>query len=195
MFYRESLLYSLNSLEPFIDTPTMDEHYNVHYKKYAEGLNDAIAENDLFGITIEELLKKHHNIKKIRNNGGGFYNHLLYFKNLSPYGDFATSDYLKNAIESNFGSFQNFKSQFIQAGSSVFGSGWAWLILHENKLKIATTSNQDNPIMTLDCKILLGMDVWEHAYYLKHKANRKGYMDDFFSVINWKVVSERYEIN
>jgi Fe-Mn family superoxide dismutase len=119
----------------------------------------------------------------------------LYFKNLSPYGDFATSDYLKNAIESNFGSFQNFKSQFIQAGSSVFGSGWAWLILHENKLKIATTSNQDNPIMTLDCKILLGMDVWEHAYYLKHKANRKGYMDDFFSVINWKVVSERYEIN
>lgn len=194
MFYRKPLYYGFNKLEPFIDTATMDEHYNKHYKKYEENLNQAIAENNIQEDDIEVVLRNYSNITKIRNNGGGFYNHLLYFDNISPYhNDYNqnASQELKMMINQTFGSYENFKKQFIKAGSDLFGSGWVWLLCKDDKLMIATTKNQDNPIMQEDYKILLGMDVWEHAYYLKHKSDRKAYMEDFFKTIDWDNVSER----
>jgi Fe-Mn family superoxide dismutase len=197
MFYRKPLYYSLNSLEPFIDERTMNEHYNVHYKKYTENLNSELVFSDGSIATIKNILKDYKNYSiKIRNNGGGYYNHFLYFENLSPYQnnyELYANQSLKDSINTNFGSFENFKENFIKIGSEVFGSGWVWLIKSNDngKLFIVSTENQDNPIMFYNCKVLLGMDVWEHAYYLKHLANRKSYMDDFFKVIDWKVVSER----
>jgi Fe-Mn family superoxide dismutase len=197
MFIRKPLSYNFNSLVPYIDEETMYEHYDKHYKKYTEKLNEEVLKLESQGIytsnNIVELLINKSNITAIRDNGGGFLNHLLYFDNISPFGnsyDFA-KDSLKNLINKTFGSYEEFKERFKQAGLSVFGSGWAWLIVHNNMLKIVTTKNQDNPVMSLDCDILLGMDVWEHAYYLKHKSNRASYIDDFFEIIDWKVVSQR----
>lgn len=194
MFYRKPLYYGFNKLEPFIDTATMDEHYNKHYKKYEDNLNQAIAENNIREDDIEVVLRNYYHIPKIRNNGGGFYNHLLYFDNISPY----HNDYNRNAsqelkmmINQTFGSYDAFKNQFIKAGSDLFGSGWVWLLYKDGKLMIATTKNQDNPIMQDDYTILLGMDVWEHAYYLKHRSDRKGYMEDFFKTIDWDIISQR----
>ncbi len=197
MFLQKPLKYYFNSLAPYIDEETMYEHYDKHYKKYTEKLNEEVLKLESDGIypsnNIVELLKNYSSITAIRNNGGGFFNHLLYFDNISPFGnqyEFA-KDSLKILINKTFGSYELFKEMFKQAGLGVFGSGWVWLIKHNNMLKIATTKNQDNPIMSLDCDILLGMDVWEHAYYLKHKSNRAGYIDDFFEIIDWKVVSQR----
>ena len=196
MFYRKPLYYGLDELEPFIDTATMNEHYNKHYKKYEENLNQALLENNIRIDNIEIVLRKFHSIPKIRNNGGGFYNHLLYFDNISPYAreyDVYASPKLKQLINKSFGSYQNFKNQFIKAGSDLFGSGWVWLVFKNGKLIIGTTKNQDNPIMKYDYTILLGMDVWEHAYYLKHRSNRKAYMEDFFKTIDWNIVSQRLQ--
>ena len=196
MFYRKPLYYELDELEPYIDTVTMNEHYNKHYKKYEENLNQALLENNIQTNNIEIVLRKFHSIPKIRNNGGGFYNHLLYFDNISPYAreyDIYASPKLKQLINKSFGSYQNFKSHFIKAGSDLFGSGWVWLVLENGKLIIGTTKNQDNPIMQYNYTILLGMDVWEHSYYLKHKSNRKEYMEDFFKTIDWNIVSNRLE--
>ena len=195
MFVRKELKYDFNALEPFIDYATMDEHYNAHYKKYMENLNEAIVEDGVENLTIEGIIKRVISIgsKKLRNNAGGFYNHQLYFDNISPNNNAyenAGAD-LKALIEKDFGSFQKFKANFRSAGLDVFGSGWVWLVLIGDKLKIVKTKNQDNPLMSCNCKILLGMDVWEHAYYLKHKADCKSYIDDFFKVIDWKIVSER----
>lgn len=195
MFYRKPLTYNFDALEPYIDARTMNEHYSVHYKKYTDQLNEAIVENNIpQTYNIERILQEFNKIKKIRNNGGGFYNHLLYFSMISPARqgyEKSASPKLKALIDDTFGSYESFAKQFKQAGSDVFGSGWAWLILQNGKLKIATTANQDNPIMAMDCEIVLGMDVWEHAYYLKHMADRKGYIDDFFEVICWGSVSNR----
>ena len=195
-FERKPISYSLDSLEPFIDSKTMNEHFNVHYKKYTDVFNQQLLE---YGITsngsIEsaKYILKNTNIPKIINNGGGYYNHFLYFENISPFRNiYETSSIdLKNLITNRFGSFQNFKNNFIRAGLDVFGSGWVWLIYQNGILNIATTKNQNNPIMDIDCQILLGMDVWEHAYYLKHLANRESYIENFFSVIDWEVVSAR----
>lgn len=199
MYKRKELSYQLNDLQPFIDTKTMNEHFNVHYKKYTENLNNALFENEIVTDgTIPSLISVLRNYENypvvIRNNGGGYLNHMLYFDNISPYNnDYETyaSDELKSMIERGFGSYQNFEDNFKKAGKSVFGSGWAWLVLSGNKLLILTTANQDNPLMEMDTKILLGMDVWEHAYYLKHMADRESYMDDFFRTIDWSVVSNR----
>jgi Fe-Mn family superoxide dismutase len=199
MYKRKELSYQLNDLQPFIDTKTMNEHFNVHYKKYTENLNKALFENEIVTDgTIPSLISVLRNYENypvvIRNNGGGYLNHMLYFDNISPYNnDYETyaSDELKSMIERGFGSYQNFEDNFKKAGKSVFGSGWAWLVLSGNKLLILTTANQDNPLMEMDTKILLGMDVWEHAYYLKHMADRESYMDDFFRTIDWSVVSNR----
>lgn len=199
MYKRKELSYQLNEIEPFIDTKTMNEHYNVHYKKYTENLNKALFENEIVTDgTIPSLISVLRNYENypivIRNNGGGYLNHFMYFDNISPYNnDYETyaSDELKSMIERGFGSYQNFEDNFKKAGKSVFGSGWAWLVLSGNKLLILTTANQDNPLMEMDAKILLGMDVWEHAYYLKHMADRDSYMDDFFRTIDWSVVSNR----
>jgi Fe-Mn family superoxide dismutase len=199
MFERQPILYTLDSLEPFIDARTMNEHFNVHYKKYTDVFNQQL---DKDGITTDgsiesakRILKYTNNIKII-NNGGGYYNHLLYFENISPFRNTyeTSSDDLKNLINYRFGSYENFKNNFIKAGLDVFGSGWVWLIYQNGILNIATTKNQNNPIMNMDCEVLLGMDVWEHAYYLKHLADRKSYMEDFFRVIDWEVVSSRLNV-
>jgi Fe-Mn family superoxide dismutase len=194
MFERVELSYGLSALEPFIDTRTMNEHYNVHYKKYTDNLNEAIAEENLEGQSIHYILLNYRISKKLRDNAGGFYNHFLYFQNISPYHrqyELYSSAELKALVSSRFRSYENFKERFKDVGLKVFGSGWVWLILKNGVLEIVTTANQDNPLMTMDCEVLLGMDVWEHAYYLKHLADRKSYIDDFFEVIDWKIISER----
>lgn len=196
-FERKNILYPLDSLEPFIDSKTMNEHFNVHYKKYTDVLNEQLIQ---YGIVtdgsiadIKSILREFKGITKIRNNGGGYYNHFLYFENISPFrNNYDTSSFnLKNLMINRFGFYENFKNQFTKIGLEVFGSGWVWLISQNGYLNIATTKNQDNPVMDMDCEVLLGMDVWEHAYYLKHMADRKSYIEDFFSVIDWKVVSKR----
>jgi Fe-Mn family superoxide dismutase len=193
MFIRKPLGYDFNSLEPFIDEETMYEHYDKHYLKYTENLNKALEKQNIVSNNIVQVIKEYSNITEIRNNGGGFYNHLLYFENLSPFPNTynAAIEDLKNMINRDFGSYENFLKIFKEAGLSVFGSGWVWLVNHNGKLQIAITKNQDNPIMSLNCDVLLGMDVWEHAYYLKHKSNRASYIDDFLEIIDWKVVSRR----
>ena len=199
MYKRKKISYQLNEIEPFIDTKTMNEHFNVHYKKYTDNLNKALLENYIYTNgsldSLISVLKNYENYPiVIRNNGGGYLNHLMYFDNISPYNNNyqrSASDELKFLIKKSFGSYENFEKEFKNKGKSVFGSGWAWLILSNNKLMIMTTANQDNPLMKMDTKILLGMDVWEHAYYLKHMADRDSYMDDFFKTIDWSVVSNR----
>jgi Fe-Mn family superoxide dismutase len=195
MFERKELKYDLSALEPFIDEKTMNEHYNVHYKKYTDNLNEAVEKEGIPEVEITTILKDYELFPiKIRENGGGFYNHTLYFENISPYNreyETSASEELKDKIKENFQSYYQFKKEFKKAGTEVFGSGWVWLIEYNNRLYIAKTKNQDNPVMTYNCKVLLGMDVWEHAYYLKHMADRSSYLDDFFEVIDWKVVSER----
>lgn len=194
MYERKKLTYSFDALEPHIDERTMREHYEVHFKKYEDTLNEAIIENNIDpNLSIQEVIRKYPSIKKIRNGGGGFYNHQLYFENINP-NQHTRSEQLENMLADNFGSYDGFVEQFKKAGTEVFGSGWVWLLYQEDKLKIATTANQDNPLMNAafaDAKILLAMDVWEHAYYLKHLANRKGYLDDFFKVVCWRSVSVR----
>ena len=197
MYTREELSYSLTALEPFIDEKTMNEHFNVHYKKYMDNLNGELdivgLQNDGSISSLIDILKKYDQFDiKIRNNGGGFLNHHIYFKNIGPINrdyDVYASEELKNKINYKFKSFENFVNNFSNAGAELFGSGWVWLVDDGYKLRLLTTANQDNPIMSMDCKILLGMDVWEHAYYLKHMADRKAYIKDFFQTINWESIS------
>lgn len=197
MYTREELSYSLTALEPFIDEKTMNEHFNVHYKKYMDNLNTELdkigLQNDGSISSLIDILRKYDQFDiKIRNNGGGFLNHHIYFKNIGPINrdyDAYASEELKNKINYKFKSFENFVNNFSNAGAELFGSGWVWLVDDGYKLRLLTTANQDNPIMSIDCKILLGMDVWEHAYYLKHMADRKAYIKDFFQTINWESVS------
>lgn len=197
-FIRPRLKYSYSSLNPHIDTETMEEHYSVHYKNYTKNLNDAIqeekisvGEGDIEEKIIEILRGKMSD--KLRNNGGGFLNHLIYFASLSPDAKLPAG-IIKKALDDNFGSFTEFKKQFSESALSVFGSGWVWLIQQPNgKLEIITTPNQDSPFMKKSFKgnVLLGLDVWEHAYYLKHKANRKSYIGDFLKVVDWEYVENR----
>jgi Fe-Mn family superoxide dismutase len=179
----------------------MDEHFNVHYKKYTDNMNKAIIDDDIYinydnpmGSLISELKNINIYSPEFRNNAGGYINHMIYFENVSPYNnDYETyaSEDLKRLIKINFGSYEKFETTFKNAGKKVFGSGWVWLLSNGNRLSIVTTANQDNPLMSINTNILLGMDVWEHAYYLKHKADRAAYLDDFFKVIDWSVVSSR----
>jgi len=198
-FERKSLSYSLSSLAPIIDRATMDEHFNVHYAAYTKKLNEAIKEENInvfVDPNMEGIKKILRNVgkysAKVRNNGGGFYNHFLYFENMTPDKKIPKGK-IKEALTKNFENFPKFKKEFLDAGLNQFGSGWVWLVQNGNKLEIVTTSNQDNPIMnkSFNGEILLGMDVWEHAYYLKHKADRKAYIKDFFDVIDWDVVEKR----
>lgn len=197
-FRRPSLKYELGSLAPHIDKETMNEHYNVHYKGYADKLNQAIVEDKIKinDSTVPSLIlalrQANQYSDKFRNNGGGFLNHLLYFEQLSPTPSNVSGD-ISKMINSTFESFSQFKEQFTQAGLDLFGSGWVWLVINSsNELQIVTTPNQDNPYMkSSSVKVLLAMDVWEHAYYLKHQANRKQYISDFFKVVDWQVVNSR----
>lgn len=205
MFVRNSLNYELFDLRPFIDSETMDEHFNVHYKKYTDNMNKAIIDDNIYIDAVNpmgSLISQLKNIKdyspEFRNNAGGYVNHMIYFANISPYNnDYHTyaSEDLKRLIDINFGSYEKFVEIFKTAGKKVFGSGWVWLLSNGNRLSIVTTANQDNPLMSINTNILLGMDVWEHAYYLKHKADRAAYLDDFFRVIDWSVVSSQINKN
>ena len=200
-FRRKPLAYALTSLAPLIDAETMKEHYGVHYKKYTDNLNEAIIEEKInveMGPEMEGIKTILKNVDKysdkVKNNGGGFYNHFLYFQNLSPEKKTPKGELL-NAIKKSFGGIPNLKKKMEEAGTGLFGSGWVWLITNKDgDLSLLTTPNQDNPIMKKSFKgeILLGMDVWEHAYYLKHKADRKAYIKDFLDVVDWDVVEDRF---
>lgn len=196
-FKRPTLKYKLNSLNKYIDTKTMEEHFKVHFKKYTDNMNETIKEEGINITGIQELLRLSANYSpKLRNNAGGYYNHVIYFEQFTSE-DTSPKELVKESIERDFGTIQNFKEVFTQAGLDVFGSGWVWLVSDGvGKLSIMTTQNQDNPFMWNDFggKILIGMDVWEHAYYLKHQADRKAHIKDFFGVIDWGVVEERYKL-
>ena len=196
-FELPSLTYAYNALEPHIDAKTMEIHHSKHHNGYTNNLNNAIAGTAHENESIEEILNGLDlDNKAIRNNGGGFYNHSLFWQIMSPSGGGLTSGDLKAAIDKAFGSFDEFKTAFAKAAATQFGSGWAWLCVHsEGSVKVCSTANQDNPLMPgIGCQgtPILGIDVWEHAYYLNYQNRRPDYVDAFFNVINWAKVSELY---
>ena len=191
------LKYAFDALEPHIDAKTMEIHHDKHHAGYTSKLNDAIKGTDQEGKTIENILTNlDMSDKAVRNNGGGYYNHNLFWEVMSPDGGGKPSGDLAAAIDKKFGSFDSFKEEFSKAGATQFGSGWAWLCVKEGgELEVCSTANQDNPLMPeIGCggTPILGMDVWEHAYYLKYQNQRPAYIDAFFNVINWEEVSRRY---
>ncbi|MHC5308499.1 superoxide dismutase [Myroides sp. LJL116] len=195
-FELPKLPYAYDALEPNIDARTMEIHHTKHHQAYTTNLNNAIAGTELEAKSIEEILKNlDMNNAAVRNNGGGFYNHNLFWTVMSPNGGGLPQGELAAAIEKDFGSFENFKDAFSKAGATQFGSGWAWLCVKDGKLSVCGTPNQDNPLMpgvTCQGTPILGMDVWEHAYYLNYQNRRPDYITAFFNVINWDEVSRRY---
>ncbi|MDD3893248.1 MAG: superoxide dismutase [Bacteroidales bacterium] len=195
-FQLPKLQYSYDALEPHIDAKTMEIHYTKHHGGYTNNLNKAIENTPLSGLSIEEILK---NISKhpvaVRNNGGGFYNHTLFWALMSPSGGGKPTGKIGDAINAKFGSFDNFKEKFGAAAATRFGSGWAWLIDKNGELEIISTPNQDNPLMDVvdvNGYPLLALDVWEHAYYLKYQNRRPDYIENFWHVVNWKEVEDRF---
>jgi superoxide dismutase, Fe-Mn family len=191
------LKYSFDALEPHIDAKTMEVHHDKHHAGYTSKLNDAIEGTENEGKNIENILKNlDKSNKAVRNNGGGYYNHNLFWEILSPDGGGKPDGELSSAIDQTFGSFEAFKEEFSKAAATQFGSGWAWLCVHGGgKLEICSTPNQDNPLMPdVGCggTPILGLDVWEHAYYLKYQNKRPEYIDAFWNVVNWKEVAARY---
>lgn len=199
-FQLPNLPYAYDALEPHIDARTMEIHHTKHHNGYTTKLNAAIEGTDLSGKTIEEIMKDlDMSNTAVRNNGGGFYNHVLFWEVMSPDGGGTPDGELGDAINAAFGSFDNFKEQFSSAAATRFGSGWAWLCVHPGgKVEICSTPNQDNPLMPgVACggHPILGLDVWEHAYYLHYQNRRPDYIKEFFSVINWAKVAENYAGN
>jgi Fe-Mn family superoxide dismutase len=199
-FELPSLNYSFDALEPHIDTKTMQIHHGKHHAGYTNNLNNAIKGTDLETMSIETILAELDlNNATVRNNGGGFFNHSLFWNVISPSGGGVPSGDLASAINTSFGSFDEFKSTFSKAAGTRFGSGWAWLCVHRGgKLEVCSTPNQDNPLMKgVGCggQPILGLDVWEHAYYLNYQNRRPDYISGFFNVINWDFVSELYSKN
>ncbi len=197
-FELPQLPYAYDALEPHIDARTMEIHHSKHHNAYTTNLNAAIAGTDLEGKSIEEILKNLDMTKAaIRNNGGGFFNHNLFWTVMSPNGGGLPTGELLASIEKDFGSFEDFKAAFAKAGATQFGSGWAWLCIKDGKLEVCGTPNQDNTLMPgVGCggTPILAMDVWEHAYYLNYQNRRPDYIEAFFNVINWAEVSRRYEL-
>ncbi len=196
-FELPKLNYAFDALEPHIDAKTMEIHHDKHHAGYTSKLNDAVAGTENEGKTIENILENlDMSNKALRNNGGGYYNHNLYWTVMSPDGGGKPEGDLAKAIDAAFGSFDAFKDEFSKAGATQFGSGWAWLCVQKGgKLEICSTPNQDNPLMPkVGCggTPVLGMDVWEHAYYLKYQNKRPDYINAFFNVVNWKEVAARY---
>ena len=195
-FTLPGLDYDYNALEPYIDARTMEIHYTKHHQGYTNKLNAAIEGTNLENKSIEEILAQASKAgAAVRNNGGGFYNHALFWKWLSPNGGGQPSGALADAINSTFGSFEKFKDEFSKAAATRFGSGWAWLIKTDSGLVISSTPNQDNPLMDVaEVKgtPILGLDVWEHAYYLKYQNRRPEYIEAFFNVINWDEVASKF---
>jgi Fe-Mn family superoxide dismutase len=199
-FELPSLNYSFDALEPHIDIKTMQIHHGKHHAGYTNNLNNAIKGTDLETMSIETILAELDlNNAAVRNNGGGFFNHSLFWNVMSPNGGGVPSGDLASAINDSFGSFDEFKSAFSKAAGTRFGSGWAWLCVHPGgKLEVCSTPNQDNPLMKgIGCggQPILGLDVWEHAYYLNYQNRRPDYISGFFNVINWDFVSELYSKN
>ena len=196
-FELPSLSYAYDALEPNIDARTMEIHHSKHHNGYTTNLNNAIANTPLENKSIEEILSSLDlDNKAVRNNGGGFYNHRLFWEIMSPQGGGNPSGDLGSAIEAAFGSFEDFKNVFSKAAATQFGSGWAWLCAHKDgSLEVCATANQDNPLMPgIGCngKPILGIDVWEHAYYLNYQNRRPDYVNAFFNVIDWNKVGELF---
>ena len=195
-FTLPQLPYAYEALEPSIDARTMEIHYTKHHKAYTDNLNNAIAGTPLEGKSIEDiLLHLDTENKAVRNNGGGYYNHNLFWEILTPKKGTAPSEELAKAIDEAFGSFEAFKTAFSKAAATQFGSGWAWLTVQKGgKVAVLSTANQDNPLMPHvgGGTPILGLDVWEHAYYLNYQNRRADYIEAFFNVINWDKVSELY---
>jgi Fe-Mn family superoxide dismutase len=196
-FELPQLPYAYDALEPHVDARTMEIHHTKHHNAYTTNLNAAIQGTDLDGKTIENILiNLDMNNTAVRNNGGGFYNHNLFWTVMSPDGGGLPTGDLLDAIERDFGSFEVFKSEFAKAAATRFGSGWAWLCVHKGgKLEVCSTANQDCPLMPgIACEgtPILGLDVWEHAYYLNYQNRRPDYVEAFFNVINWTEVARRF---
>ena len=197
-FELPQLPYAYDALEPYIDARTMEIHHTKHHNAYITNVNAAIAGTDMEGKTIENILiNLDMKNMAVRNNGGGFYNHNLYWTVMAPNGGGLPTGELLAAIESAFGTFEEFKAKFSKAGATQFGSGWAWLCVKDGKLDVCGTPNQDNTLMPgVGCggTPILGMDVWEHAYYLHYQNRRPDYIEAFFNVINWTEVARRYAL-
>lgn len=192
-FELPKLSYSYDALEPHIDARTMEIHHSKHHAGYTTKLNAAIEGTSYVGQSIETILASELS-PVLRNNGGGYYNHCLFWSIISPNGGGRPSGNLADAINSTFGSFEEFKSVFSSAAATQFGSGWAWLCAKNGKLSVCSTPNQDNPLMKSGCGDIpiLGIDVWEHAYYLKYQNRRPDYIEAFFSVVNWDAVAAKF---
>ena len=202
MFEQIKLNYSFDALEPHIDALTMETHYTKHHAAYTKNLNDAVQKAGLESLSIEDLLS---NFKAkvpddykhaVRNNGGGFYNHNLYFAHMAPRGGGQPSGELARAIEREFSSFADFKEQITRAALAQFGSGWAWLSADaQGTLKVSASPNQDNPLLETEgvWRPVFGIDVWEHAYYLKYKNLRAEYVNSFFETVDWAQVAKNYQ--
>ena len=195
-FELPALPYAYDALEPFIDKMTMEIHYTKHHNAYVTNLNKAVEGTDMDGKSLEELLK---NISKhpaaVRNNGGGHWNHSLFWTLMKQNGGGEQTGTLGDAIKSTFGSLNDFKTQFSNAGATRFGSGWAWLVKQNGKLVVTSTPNQDNPLMDVaEVKgtPILGLDVWEHAYYLKYQNRRPEYIENWWNVVNWAEASKKF---
>lgn len=194
-FELPKLPYAYDALEPHIDAKTMEIHHTKHHQAYTTNLNNAIAGTGLEGKSIEEILQ---NVSKhpaaVRNNGGGYYNHNLFWEIMAPNAGGEPTGDVADGIKSSFDSFDKFKEEFAKAATTRFGSGWAWLIVKNGKLAITSTPNQDNPLMDLAEEKgtpVLGLDVWEHAYYLKYQNKRPDYISAFWNVVNWSEVNKR----
>ncbi|MGO4905059.1 superoxide dismutase [Flavobacterium sp. W20_MBD1_R3] len=197
-FQLEKLPFAYDALAPNISATTMENHYSKHYLTYTNNLNKAILGTPLENLTIEEVLAKlDPNNATLRNNAGGYYNHSLYWKCMAPKAGGEPTNALAEAITRDFGSFENFTTLFKDEATKQFGSGWAWLIINKfGKLQVTSTPNQDNPLMQnadVPGTPILGLDVWEHAYYLDYQYRRKNYIDSFFNIINWKKIGENFD--
>ena len=196
-FELPNLPYAHNALEPHVDTKTMEIHHGKHHAGYTNNLNAAIAGTALEGKSIEEVIAGMGDNAAIRNNGGGYYNHSLFWSIMSPNGGGQPSGALADAINAAYGSFEAFKEAFAKAAATRFGSGWAWLCVHKGgKVEVCSSANQDNPLMPgIGCggHPILGLDVWEHAYYLNYQNRRPDYIAAFWNVVNWDEVSKRFD--
>ena len=197
MFELPALPYAHNALEPHIDARTMEIHHGKHHQAYVNNLNNAVKGNAAEGVSLLDLI---HNISKytpaIRNNGGGHWNHTFFWGIMGPNAGGQPTGALMDAIVASFGSFDAMKEQFNSAATTRFGSGWAWLIVHDHKLVITSTPNQDNPLMDIaevKGSPILGLDVWEHAYYLHYQNRRPDYIGAFWNVVNWSAVNAHFE--
>ncbi|MDB2368812.1 superoxide dismutase [Flavobacteriales bacterium] len=193
-FELPKLSYAYDALEPHIDSRTMEIHHSKHHAGYTAKLNAAIEGSELEGQSIEAILGGDLS-PAVRNNGGGYYNHCLFWSIMSPNGGGQPSGELAEAIVSAFGSFEEFKTAFSNAAATQFGSGWAWLCVKDGSLSVCSTPNQDNPLMQSGCggTPILGIDVWEHAYYLNYQNRRPDYIEAFFNVVNWEEVNRRFK--